>query len=116
MAQGGEARQMLARFANGGDVSKGLKTAIEGGLGAAGYYANIRNFVNEKGADLNAAEIRAEMDKYGVSDKDVRDALAGTQYSSAAVHALLNPDIGAADAPGRGVGGLEGMSANIRTT
>ena len=114
MAQGGEARRMLARFANGGDVSKGLKTAIEGGLGAAGYYANIRNFVNEKGADLNAAEIRAEMDKYGVSDKDVRDALAGTQYSSAAVHALLNPDIGAADAPGRGVGGLEGMSANIK--
>ncbi len=110
-----KARQMLQRFADGGDVSSGLKYATgEGGIGAAKYYENIRNFVNTQGADLNAAEVRAEMEKYGISDKDVRDALAGTQYSGAAVHALLNPDIGATDAPGRGVGGLEGMSANIR--
>ena len=109
------ARQMIARFADGGDVSTGLKYATDkGGIGADQYYANIRKFINTQGADLNAAEIRAEMNKYGVSDKDVRDALAKTQYSAGAVHALLNPDIGAKGSPGYGVGGLEGMSANIR--
>lgn len=109
------ARQMIARFADGGDVSTGLKYATDkGGIGADQYYANIRNFIDKQGADLNAAEIRAEMDKYGVSDKDVRDALAKTQYSAGAIHALLNPDIGAKGSPGYGVGGLEGMSANIR--
>jgi hypothetical protein len=106
---------MLARFASGGDVSEGMKYATgEGGIGAAQYYANIRKFVNEKGSELDASQMRAEMDKYGVSDRDVRDALAGTQYSAGAVHALLNKDIGAENAPGRGVGGLQGMSANIK--
>lgn len=97
------------------NLSEGLQYATgEGGIGADKYYENIRNFVDTQGADLNAAEVRAEMDKWGVSDKDVRDALAGTQYSAGAVHALLHPDIGAKGSPGYGVGGLEGMSANIR--
>ena len=62
-------------------MSKGLRTAFEIGLGPTQYYENIRTFL-EKNPTLDA--IAAAKEQYGVSDVDITRALSSVPKTTAA--------------------------------
>lgn len=59
-----------------GQMSPGLRTAYEIGLGPSQYYQNIRSFL---AGNPNADAIAAAKEQYGVSDVDIQRALGETR-------------------------------------
>jgi hypothetical protein len=64
-----------------GQMSPGLRTAFEIGLGPNQYYQNIRNFLAD---NPTADAIAAAKEEYGVSDVDIQRALASVPKTTAA--------------------------------